>query len=311
MKKYYEKGSVCREPLIIEVEINGTRTKEQNPNAPTTHEEIAAEAIKLYDAGASVIHAHNTNFALHGREAFEDYRKTWDIVTQQRPDIFWYGTTCWSEMVPPEEHGLEHVEMLHREYGVKMASMDTGVCNLCMGIDESGNIAGMTYGWKLDQINRQYEMVRRNDLAAVWGIYEPGSLRTAMTYVKHGFATKGSSIDLYFWEAYPSPSGIPVAGGGMPPTLESLYYYLDLMEKEGCDLPWSTLVFSTGLTDVTPLLKRSIELGGHLKVGLEPYMSFTDTPSNLELFERAKALAAEVGRPVASAKEAQEILGIV
>ncbi len=46
------------DPVIIEVAINGTTTKEQNPHVPRTAQEIAADALACFDAGAAIVHNH-------------------------------------------------------------------------------------------------------------------------------------------------------------------------------------------------------------------------------------------------------------
>jgi uncharacterized protein (DUF849 family) len=52
-----------------------------------------------------------------------------------------------------------------------------------------------------------------------------------------------------------------------------------------------------------------VEAGGHLKIGLEDQAG-DRRPSNEELVAEAVALAAEVGRPVATPHQAAEILGL-
>jgi uncharacterized protein (DUF849 family) len=42
--------------LIIEVALNENQPKSANPNVPITPAEIAADAIRCVNAGASVIH---------------------------------------------------------------------------------------------------------------------------------------------------------------------------------------------------------------------------------------------------------------
>ena len=46
-------------PVILEVAINGGTTKKINPAAPETAAELAEEAIKCLDAGATIVHAHS------------------------------------------------------------------------------------------------------------------------------------------------------------------------------------------------------------------------------------------------------------
>ena len=62
------------EPVIVNAALTGmVPTKADNPNAPVTPDEIAADAEACVEAGASVVH-------LHARE--DDGRPTW------RPEIY-------------------------------------------------------------------------------------------------------------------------------------------------------------------------------------------------------------------------------
>jgi uncharacterized protein (DUF849 family) len=81
-----------------------------------------------------------------------------------------------------------------------------------------------------------------------------------------------------------------------------------MMDLEGCPLPWFSAVPGGDLL-ATPVARATLERGGHLRVGLEDH--FGDRrPSNAELVREAVALCAEVGRPVATPRQAREILGM-
>ncbi|MCB1002583.1 MAG: 3-keto-5-aminohexanoate cleavage protein, partial [Acidimicrobiales bacterium] len=45
---------MARGPVIIEVAINGSTSKEQNPHVPEGPGEIAADALACFDAGAAI-----------------------------------------------------------------------------------------------------------------------------------------------------------------------------------------------------------------------------------------------------------------
>jgi 3-keto-5-aminohexanoate cleavage enzyme len=55
------------------------------------------------------------------------------------------------------------------------------------------------------------------------------------------------------------------------------------------------------------LARRALERGGHLHVGLEDFAGDRQ-PANVELVREAVAVVEAVGRPVASCREAAEIL---
>jgi uncharacterized protein (DUF849 family) len=77
---------------------------------------------------------------------------------------------------------------------------------------------------------------------------------------------------------------------------------------EGCDLPWAVAVIGGDVVE-SGLARLALELGGHVRVGLEDYAG-PRTPTNVELVREVVTLAAAVGRPVATAGEAARILGL-
>lgn len=295
-------------PVIIESHINGIRVKEMTPHLPLTHDEIAADAIACLDAGASAVHLHNTNFNLRGYEAFLDYKKTWDQIYAKYPDAILYGTTCNVDLLAPDEFGLEHVAYLHDAYKIEQCVIDSGILNAPSGEDEEGYLYGITHGYNLDRLNRQLKMCRERNMGVIFSVFEPGFMRYALHYYKKGMLPKGSSLDLYLIGDYGVISMEPVNTAGAPATMDSLYYYLSMME--GCDLPWFLDVWGAGTEIETPILKRAIELGGHIKVGLEMHYDPVDKPTNVEILKRAQELAREVGRPIATTEQEREILGL-
>ena len=59
-------------PVIIEVAINGATTKDQNPHVPLTEDEIVADALACFEAGAAIVHHHIAGKGLSGAEAAEE-----------------------------------------------------------------------------------------------------------------------------------------------------------------------------------------------------------------------------------------------
>jgi hypothetical protein len=305
-KKLAEAKPGWKTPVIIESHINGLRTKEYNPHIPVGYGEIAAEAVKCWEAGACGIHVHNSSIHLTGEEAYEDYMKGMRPALDKYPGMFWY---CTNTANPGGRlSGLEHAELLAQREGMRVCCVDSGSANLPLSADDNGNIAGLTYLVPFDILNRQIDLCNKNQIGMVWGVYEPGYLRAALHYTKLGRSPKGSSIDLYFLGDYGSLARQPVNTCGVPPTLESLYFYLHMME--GCELPWFVAVWGEGGLDTRPLIKRVIELGGHVKTGLELHYDPKRQPTNVELLAEAQDIAREVGRPLALQSEVASILGL-
>jgi uncharacterized protein (DUF849 family) len=290
-------------PVLIEAAINGETRPERNPNVPRKPEEIAADAIRCLDAGASVIHAHNDDIRQNGRAAADLYLAAWRPVLERRPGALWYPTLAvGSDMA----ESLAHVEILAREIGLRVGICDPGSTNLG-GPDEEGLPVGIVYSNPYEGIRFAFEQCTRLALGPSLAIYEPGFLRTTLAFHRAGRLPAGAMVKLYFGGQYGIFATRPGVSFGLPPTENALRAYLDLLA--GAGLPWSVSVWGGDLM-ATPIARLALELGGHLHVGLEEHFDPERKPTNEELVREAVALAARVGRPVASGAEAERILGL-
>ena len=294
-------------PVVIESHINGVRTKEMNPHTPVGYEEIAEEAIRCWEAGAGAIHAHNTSFDLLGEDAYQDYMRTWRTVLDRHPDITWYPTTCNNLRLTPDENGLEHVALLNEGGSARIACVDTGLTLFAMDTDEEGYLSGTEFGFNYQRVASQVRMLGERGIPMVFGVYEPGHLRHAMHYVNRGLSTPGSMWDFYLIGDYGLTATEPIGTNGMKPSLESLYYYLRMIEEAEVRHPWYISIWGQGALDDTEVLRRAIELGGHIKTGLELFYDPARNPTNLELLQQAQEIAREVGRPIATHEQARAL----
>jgi 3-keto-5-aminohexanoate cleavage enzyme len=290
------------EPVIIEAAINGITTKERNPHTPRLPDEIAADALRCFEAGAAIVHNHIDVFMVEGDVAAERYLEGWRPVLAERPDALLYPTT---NAGPGVEGAYAHIAPLAASGSLRISLCDPGSVNLG-GLDADGLPAGgIVYSNSFDDIRYQLELSAEHRLGPSMAIYEPGFLRTALLWWRAGRLPAGAMIKLYFG----GDGGYLVTehGGapfGLPPTAAALDAYLEMVA--GCDVPWSVAVFGGDVVG-SGLARLALERGGHLHVGLE------DSPgdrgqSNEELVAEAVALAAEVGRPIASCADAAEIL---
>jgi 3-keto-5-aminohexanoate cleavage enzyme len=54
------------QPVIIEVAINGATRKTANPHVPISEDEIVADALACFEAGAAIVHHHIADVNLSG-----------------------------------------------------------------------------------------------------------------------------------------------------------------------------------------------------------------------------------------------------
>lgn len=295
------------DPVIVEAAINGTTTKARNPNVPRDPGEIADDARQCLERGASIVHNHIDVVAVPGDEAAARYVEGWAPVLAARPDALLYPTTNFG---PGVEGAYAHLEPLVATAGLRIGIVDPGSVNLG-GVDADGLPAapGFVYANSFGDIHYQADLCARLQLGPSMAIFEPGWLRTALTWWRAGRLPRGAMVKLYFGGDAGYPTTGSERGGapfGLPPTVRSLDAYCELLD--GCDLPWSVAVIGGDLL-ASPIVTPALERGAHLHVGLEDFAG-NRTPTNGELVEEAVARCADVGRPVATSDEAAAILDL-
>jgi 3-keto-5-aminohexanoate cleavage enzyme len=288
------------DPVVIEAAINGVTPKARNPHVPITPEEIAADALACFAAGAAIVHNHVDVLMVPGEEAAARYLEGWRPVLAERPDALLYPTINAGASV---EQSFSHQRPLAEQAGLRIGIADLASVNLG-GRDADGVPTGsFVYANTFDDGRHQLALCEELGLGPSLAVFEPGFLRTALAWHAAGRLPAGAMVKLYFGgeEGY-----LGGATFGLRPTEKALAAYLELLE--GTDLPWSVSVFGGDVVG-SGMARLALERGGHLHVGLEAYAG-DRTPTNAELVEEAVALCAEVGRPVAPSAEAADLLGL-
>jgi uncharacterized protein (DUF849 family) len=224
-------------------------------------------------------------------------------VLEARPDTLWYPTLT---SAPTIEGKMAHLPMVAAAVPTRMGVVDPGSTNIGVpGPD--GLPVGGTYTNTYADIAYGFAMCEANGWGPALAIYEPGFLRCVLTWHRAGRLPAGSMVKLYFgdeWGLTKRGKGVTF---GLPPTRNALLAYLDLLEGTG--LPWSVSVWGGDLM-ATPVGRLALELGGHLHVGIEEFWDPDRSPTNIELVAEAVDLCAQVGRPVATAAETVDLLGL-
>jgi 3-keto-5-aminohexanoate cleavage enzyme len=277
------------EDLVIAVSINGEKSKETNPNVPRSHAEIVSTALACYEAGASILHAHNKDTSLIGVEAAEDYLIAWREVRRLRPGALWYPTVT---RAGGDE--LSHVAIIDDAIGLEFACVDPGAVAVAR-YDDEGLPTGRYYMNGFEQIRSAFQQLEQRGLGPQIAIYEPAYLRIVLAYHRAGRLPKGAVVNFYFGGPYGllGPGSMPF---GLPPTPMALEAYLDLLGDTG--LPWTVSVWGGDLLQ-TELPEMAIRRGGHIQIGLESHFDPVAKPSNEEQVEQVMRLASRLGRQVA------------
>ncbi|NNL85868.1 MAG: 3-keto-5-aminohexanoate cleavage protein [Myxococcales bacterium] len=288
------------EPVVIEVALNGVATKARNPHVPVNVEELVEDALVCLSAGAQIIHQHDdlgSTGKLGGaapEHMAECSAAVYREVLREVGDAILYPTANWGGS---HEDRWRHQEILAREGLLKMAFLDPGSANIGALGEDRLPAGRFVYDHSFEEVRRLFERAEALRLAPNMAIFEPGFLRVVLAYERAERLPTGSFAKLYFGDRVLF---------GHPPTRAALDAYLDMLD--GSRVPWAVAVLGGDVVGCG-LARRALEAGGHLRVGLEDYAG-DRTPTNRELVEEAVALCREVGRPVASRKEAAELLGL-
>jgi uncharacterized protein (DUF849 family) len=288
---------------MVEVALNGITWPEKNRHVPRTPEELFTDALACLDAGAAILHAHSPDFRRSGEDAARDYLAAWQPILAARPDALWYPTLVAGAGMAAM---TSHWEPIAREVRLRIGGFDPGSTNLGQP-GEDGLPGGVVYGVSYDDVRVGFAACERLGLGPSLAIYEPGFLRTVLAWRRAGRLPRGTLVKLYFGGEYGVFATRPGVSFGLPPTARALDAYLEMLEGSG--LPWSVSVWGGDLM-ATPVAKLSAERGGHLHVGIEEFFSPEREPTNLELAREAAALAAAVGRPLATPAEAAKLLDL-
>lgn len=268
------------DPLVITAAVDGAETmREQTPYVPYTPEEIAEESRRCRAAGASMVH-------VHGRESdgapTQERAVFAEILGQirERSDILVQFSTGGAVGMSVEER----IDAIDLE--PDMATLTTGTVNF--GEDVFLN--------SLPMIREIAEGLNAYDIRPEIEVFDTGMVDTAQRLVDEGLLDPPLHYDFVL--------GVP---GGMGGRAESLEFLVDLIPDEGT---WS--VAGMGPYEL-PLAKKAVDMGGHVRVGLEDNIYLEEgtwAVGSWELVREVAEYADARGRTLATPSKAAEMLRI-
>jgi uncharacterized protein (DUF849 family) len=286
--------------VILEVALNGFTAGSSNPALPRSPDEIAADALRCFDAGAAIVHTHIDEFALPPKVAAERYHEAYRAILDARPDAILYPTIGNGERIE-ERYG--HHDLLAKAGVIRQGLLDPGSLNLG-GIGPDGHPIPIdfVYANSMADIEHELQTCARHGLGPSVAIFEPGFLRVILAYQRAGRLPAGALVKLYFSAGAYMGEGEP--SFSPPPIPEAFELYLAMIGE--VPIHWAVAVLGGSLLD-SKIADLAIERGGHLRVGLEDE---SGAASNLVLVERAKERVERAGHQLASPEEAARMLGL-
>jgi len=276
--------------VIITAAITGSiPTRENNPNIPYTPEEVAEEAFKAYEAGASVIHLHarnpTTGKPVSGQECIPVFGKYMELIKEKCDAICQITTGGGATTIK----SLEQIRRLDPVIALKpeMASLNTGTLNFGKFIFPNPPDLVEAFAKKMQELKVKPEIE----------VYETGHIASAQTHV----------IDKGYLDSKPQFSLVLGTAGGIPATPGNLMHMKNALPK---DCTWQ--IIAIGRHQI-PLGAMGVILGGNVRVGFEDNVYLSKgvlAKSNGELVTKIANIIKELGKEIADPTETREILSL-
>ena len=276
---------------IISCALTGVLTDPTRYPVPVTPEEMAAEARRAFEAGASIMHCHFRN-----QSEGLGYLPTWDVdvvdeiagaIRAACPGVILNFSTG---VVGDDISGpLACLERSRPE----MAALNAGSLNY-LKVRKSGEWAWppMLFDNTIEKIGAFLSAMDSLGVVPECECFDTGIVRSIGMLKATGMLRDPLHISLVMGVA----SGMPAKASWLPLLIDEL----------PAGAHWQTIVI--GRTEVWDVHRTSAELGGHLRTGLEDtfYLPTGErATSNGELIAALAEVARTAGRTIASPSEAR------
>lgn len=270
-------------PCIICVAITGSLPrKKDNPNVPISISEQIESTHESFEAGATICHAHVRNEDETPTSDPEKFALLKEGISKHCPDMIIQFSTGGRS-----GSGKERGAMLPLK--PDMASLSVGSNNFPTRVYENSPelILWLAEQMRIHKVMPEVEAFDLSHLINAIDMHSKGLLYGDL-YVQFVMGVKNA----------------------MPADETIFKFYVELMQKRAPKSEWC----GAGIGANQILVNEwSIKAGGHTRVGLEDNVRLnkeTLAPSNAALVKRAVELCELYNRPVATSKEARNLLGL-
>ena len=283
------KPSAPLDKVIVTAALTGVlATRKQCPDLPYTTEEIAEEAVRSYEAGASIVHIHareDDGSPSWRAEIFEDIA---DRIRSRCQVILNFSTGGIGNTV---EERSKHIPRVKPD----MAALNMGSMNYSLYSSRQKKflMRGVFLN-PFEDIEFLMKLMTENGVVPELECFDAGHICNADPFIDMGLLKPPFHFSLVM--------GVT---GGISATTQNLRNQVDLL-PEGSN--WQLIGISK---EQWPLIDLSLDLGGHIRVGLEDNFYLPNgemAKSNAELVEIAVKKVRERGQKVATVEEARATL---
>jgi len=265
-------------PLMITAAICGAEVfRDATPHVPYSPQELADEAVRCHDAGATMVHLHVREEDGTPSQSAELFAETFDSIRARCPILIQFSTGGAVGMAVSERADALRL-------APDMATLTTGSVNF--GEDVFLNAAPM--------VRAIAARLREFGVRPEVECFDTGMVDSALRLAKEGLLDLPAHFNFVL--------GMP---GGMGASTAHLDFIRSLLPA-GCT--WS--VAGIGRHEL-PLAAHAIAVGGHVRVGLEDNLYLSKgllAKGSYELVAAVAKLADEGNRPLATVEQARVLL---
>lgn len=287
----------------LEVAVNGPWSRRLQPLIPIKVSEIVEDSLAAAAEGAAIIHVHPYDEET-GRQ-----RDDWQIYARiiegvrAKSDALVYPTFPFAAFdgSAGDDGGLgvedrfAAVEELAKRGLIDFCTCDPGSTNIVSYDNVAAGRPGFVYANPEDHIDHALNLAERHRLPPNGTIYEPGFMRLGGAHLK-----RHPGVPTPLWRVMFSDHFC----FGFPPETWALEAYHRLLKREMPQAHWMVAGLNV---DSLPLFERAMELGGHVRVGLEDAPHGTER-GNLDWTRQAVAAIRASGREPATPAEVRSAL---
>ena len=277
------------EAVVITAALTGVlATREQCPAIPYTPVEIAEEAKRAAEAGASIVHIHARNPEGGPEWRVETFAEILSEVRARSDVIVNFSTGAIG--IPPEQR-IAHIRDLRPEIGaLNMGSMNYAIYSA----KKKAFYHDHVFANPFKDIQLFLEAMNSAGVRPELECFDTGHIANTAPLIDMGVLKPPYQFSL-----------IMGVLGGIPGTTRHLTNQVDTLPPES---HWQ--VIGIGLNQWA-LVAAAITMGGNARVGLEDNFYVEEgkmAKSNGELVQKAARLVHDLGRDVATVDEARKIL---
>jgi len=273
-------------PLIINVCLTGMiPTKISIPYVPISADEIIEDAIKVYDAGARMVHIHARDENGFPTPDAKYYEKIITGIRQERPQLICCATTSGRDWSSFEKRS----EVLELTGNAKpdLASLTLGSLNFSAGASVNS----------VDMIEQLAMKMKEKNIKPELEIFDSGMINLAKYLERHEIITGTKYFNILLGNINTAPATIG-----------------DLANLSNA-LPENSIWAAAGIgVFQLPMNTAAIVAGGHIRVGIEDSIYYDykkrKLATNVDLVKRIVRISNELQRDIATGAETRKMLGI-